>query len=311
MTKFHPLRWASHQAATGLNDLPRNVAWLLSKVLAAPSAVTDADIEGGTDSVSRMTVAVAGSLPGTHEAVEIRLRRAEAAVADAEHAEQEALAEAQRANALAELAKTLSAEGKERVRQAARDRKQQVDRRTQVVREHYAQLVEREVEKEQENASRDADIALERITAEVQSDVEKAREVAEAAAEMAQDRINTAQQQMAAARSLAAEATAAAERVADEAHRQARAIAVDAQQRASSAYSVVNGARRTQGALSRNTARTARRKQAPDGSAKLAEHTKAELLELAQPLEVPGASRMTKADLAEAIHSSSRTQARL
>ncbi len=306
MTKFHPLRWTSHQAATGLKDLPRNTAWLLSKVLAAPSGVTDAATEGVTDSVRRMSVAVAGSLPGTHEAVEIRLRRAEAAVAGAKHAEQEALAEAQRANALAESAKNLSAEGKERVRQAARDGKQEVDRRTQVVREQYAQLVD----KEHDKASRDADIALERITAEVQSDIEKAREVAQAAAEMAQDRINSAHQQMAAARSLAAEATAAAERVADEAHQQARAIADDAQQRASSAESVVDGARRTQGALARNTARAVRKEQAQDGPAKLAEHTKGELLELAQPLEVPGASRMTKADLVKAIRSASRAQAR-
>jgi hypothetical protein len=46
-----------------------------------------------------MTVAAAVSLPDIHEAVEIRLRRGEAAVTGAEHAEQEALAQRHWANA--------------------------------------------------------------------------------------------------------------------------------------------------------------------------------------------------------------------
>lgn len=243
------VRWVGHQAAIGLRDLSRNSSWLLSKAVHAPSAMTRATGDGITDSVRRMTVAAADSLPGVHDAVEVRLKRAEMAIAKAKQAEQDALAEAQRVKALADAARVVAEAGNERVRQAVRDAEEEVERRTQAAREHFAQLVDNERGK----ASRETADALERLRSDVRAATDKARDVAQAAAEAAQHRINSAQQQMEAARSLAAEATAAAERVASEVHEHAKAITEDAQQRAGAADAAVDKARRTQEALSSET----------------------------------------------------------
>src|SRR5690606_18363215 len=119
-TMFRPVRWVAHHAATGLKDLPRNSAWLASKALRVRTA---------TDSLRRMTVAAADALPGARDTVEGRLRRAEAAVARAKQAEQDALAEARRVKDLADTATAVAEAGKERIRQAKRDAEQEVDRR--------------------------------------------------------------------------------------------------------------------------------------------------------------------------------------
>ncbi len=305
MSKIQPVRWLSRHAASGLKDLPRNSAWLLSKAISAPADAAGVG-NGVPDGLRRVTAAISHSIPGVHDAVELRLKRAELAVAKAREAEKAALVEAQNANALADAAKAIGDEGRERVRQATRDSKLEVDRRTQLAKEHYAQLIDRERDK----ASREASEALERITNEIRTTADKAREVAEAAAELAQGRIYRAHQQMAEARALASEATAAAERVAEEAHQHARAVADDAEQRAGSADRVLGDARRTEAMLAKDAAHAVRAEQTQDAPARLTEHTKAELLQLAQPLEISGASRMTKTELIKAIRSASRTRVR-
>lgn len=217
---IRPMRWVTHQAATGLKDLPRNSTWLLSKALAAPSAMTRAASDGITGGMRRMTMAAADRLPERHDTVEARLKHAEAAVAGAKKAERDALAEAQHVKALAEAAKAAADDGQVRVRQALGDAEQEVERRMRAARVHFAQRLD----KERDKASRETAKAVQRVTADVRSSVDKARGVAQAAAEMAQDRISSAQQQMAEARSLAAEAVEAAERIASEAREHARAI---------------------------------------------------------------------------------------
>ena len=306
MSKISPVRWFSHQASTGLKDLPRNGAWILSKVLAAPAAITGSGGDGVPDGVRRVTAAVADTLPGTHDSVEIRLKRAEAAVAKAKKAEQDALTEAQNASARADMAKSVNDEGRERLRQADRDAKQEVDRRTQQARDHFGQLIDQERDK----ASHDTAETVEHIAADVQAQSEKARQEAEDAAARAQARIDDAHQQMATARALAAEATAAAQDVAEQARQSAKAIADDAEQRAQAAAQMVNDARSTEDLLAREAAHAVQAEQQQDVPARLVDHTKAELLELAEPLEIHGGARMTKDQLVRAIRSASRAKAR-
>ena len=144
MTKFHPARWLSRQAVTGLKDLPRNGAWLLSKALTAPSSMSGVVTDGISDEMRRTAIAVADAIPGAGEPVELRLKRAEAAIARAKAAEQAALADAQNANVLADRARTLDQERRERLRRAEREGKQEVDRRAQQARDRVAQVVEQE-----------------------------------------------------------------------------------------------------------------------------------------------------------------------
>jgi hypothetical protein len=224
-TMIKPVRWMTQQAATGLKDLPRNSAWLLSKAVTAPSAKMRAAGDGITGSIYKLSVAAADQFPEARDTVEVRLKRAEAAIASAKQAERDALAEAQHVKALADAAKAAADEGEERIRHAVREAEQAVEGRMRDVRAHFAQLLDDERNK----ASREAAEAVERVSAEVRASVEKARGVAQAAAEMAQDRIRSAQQQMAEARSLGADAIAAAEQVADEAREKARAMAEAAQ----------------------------------------------------------------------------------
>jgi hypothetical protein len=238
-----PVRWVTHHAATGLKDLPRNGTWLLFKAWTAPSVVTRAAGSGITDSLRRMTRPGADALAGGDEAVEVRLKRAQVAIASAKEAERDAFADAQHVKALADVAKGAADEGEQRVSQALRDAEHEVDRRMQAARVQFAELLDKERRKARHETAK----AVERVAAEVRASVDRARGVAQAAAEMARARIDSAQQQMAAARSLAAEAKAAAERVANQAHEQATAIAEDAGEPAQPVDAVVDVAHRTEG----------------------------------------------------------------
>jgi hypothetical protein len=285
MFKIQPVRWFSRYAASGLGNLPRMGGWLLSKALSAPGAVTAASGDGVASGLRRVVAAATGvALPGAYEPVEARLKRAEVAVARATKAEQDALAEAQIANALAAKAKSVSDEGRERLRQASRDGRQEVDRRTQLAKEHSAHVIEHERDK----ASQEAAATLEHLTADVAAKVDKARAEAEDAAELALGLINSAHQQTATARALAADAATAAEKVAVEAHQRARAVTYDAPDGAEAAAT-----------------RAVQAEQRQDVPADLTEHTKAELLDLARSLDVAGASRMTKTQLVKAIRTAS------
>ena len=115
---------------------------------------------------------------------------------------------------------------------------------------------------------------------------------------------------MAEARALAAEATAAAQEAADQAHAHARAVAEKAEEQLGSADQVVEDARRAEGALADEAARAVRAEQEQQPPAPLNERTKAELVELAQPLQIEGASRMTKDELVRAVRSASRARQR-
>ena len=102
MPRIRPVSWVASHAASGLRDVPRNGAWLLSKALGPPVSATESAVQDTSDDTSdglrRMTIAVADKLPGGPDSVGIKLKRAETAVARAKEAERQALAEAQTAS---------------------------------------------------------------------------------------------------------------------------------------------------------------------------------------------------------------------
>jgi hypothetical protein len=87
-------------------------------------------------------------------------------------------------------------------------------------------------------------------------------------------------------------------------------VAEKAEEQLGSADQVVEDARRAEGALADEAARAVRAEQEQQPPAPLNERTKAELVELAQPLQIEGASRMTKDQLVRAVRSASRARQR-
>jgi len=301
----HPVRWLAVQASTGVKDLPRNGAWTLSKLLAAPGGGAKSAGQVVADTARRASVAVAEALPGGTNSVEARLARAEEAVTRAKQSEQDALVQAREADSKAEAARTAAEEGKQRLREAQREAKQEVDRLAQEARRR----LEEQVEREREQARQETDERVAAVDAEVRSQTEKLRADAEEAAERAQRSIALAHEQMADARRLAAEATQAAQEAAEQAHRQARAVAEKAQRNLGAADRVLDDARGTEQVLEGEAARAVRAERHFQAPPRLADRTKAELVTLAEPLQIPGAARMNKEQLVRSIQRASRAKA--
>jgi hypothetical protein len=148
------------------------------------------------------------------------------------------------------------------------------------------------------------------VTSEVQAHIDESRQAAEEAAQRAKERIAEAHKQMAAARTLAAEATRAAQEAAEQAHQQARAVAEQADQNAGTADRLLADARGTENVLADETARAVQAERQYEVPERLNEHTKAELLDIAHPLEIQGAARMTKDQLVRSIQRASRAKVR-
>ncbi|HZD98694.1 MAG TPA: Rho termination factor N-terminal domain-containing protein [Micromonosporaceae bacterium] len=87
-------------------------------------------------------------------------------------------------------------------------------------------------------------------------------------------------------------------------------MADEAEERAGSADRRLKAARGTEDALATTAARAVRQEQTTEVPEKLTDYTKAELLDIAQPMEISGASRMPKSQLVRAIRTASRAQAR-
>jgi len=115
---------------------------------------------------------------------------------------------------------------------------------------------------------------------------------------------------MAVARALATEAIKAAQEIADQARQQATAVAEEAEQRVRSADQVVSDARGTERVLARVVAYAVQAEQTSGVPEALIERTKAELLVIAEPLQVGGAAQMRKNQLVRAIRNASRVKAR-
>lgn len=299
MSKNRPEPWRYNHAPSVLSELPRNGALLISKALGFA-----ADLEGSSSAVASggrrgVTPAVPNARPSRYASVEVGLKRAEAALAVAKAAERQAWLEAQDARARADIAGSIGDEGEQRMRQATDEAQREVDRRTQQARDRLEQLVERERQK----ASRDVAAWLEQVMVEIETQLGRARKSAEEADARAR-------RQLASAQALAAEATAAAREVADQAHRQAGVGADEAEQRARSADQVVSDARGIEQVLARDAARAVQADEEFDVPNGLTKHTKAELLDIARPLQVQAAARMTKDQLVTAIRDASRPYSR-
>jgi hypothetical protein len=115
---------------------------------------------------------------------------------------------------------------------------------------------------------------------------------------------------MATARALAAEAIKAAQEIADQERQQATTAAEEAEQRVRSADQVVSDARETERVLAREVAYAVQAEQRSGVPEALIERTKAELLAIAEPLQVGSAAQMRKDQLVRAIRNASRAKAR-
>jgi colicin import membrane protein len=299
MSKIRSGPWLTGHASSGLRDLPRSGALLASKILGFAADVEASVSDVAPERLRGPRTAAPDALPGASVPVDVGLKQAEAALAAAKTAERRAWTGAQNASACADIARSIGDEGRQRVRQATGEAQREVDRRTQQARDQFERLIERE----RQQASRDAAVRLEQVTAEVDAQLRKARTDAEEADA-------NARRQLASARVLAAEATAAARDIADQTLREAKASADEAVHRARSADQIFSDARDTEQALTREAARAVREQDARDVSERLTEYTKAELLDIAQPLHVQAAARMTKDQLVTAIRDASRATAR-
>jgi hypothetical protein len=298
MSKIRSGPWLYGRASSGLRDVPRSGALLASKILGFAADIEESVSDVAPERPRGPRTAAPDALPGADGSVDAGLKLAEAALAAAKTAERQAWTGAQNANARADIARSIGDEARQRVRQATAEAQREVDRRTQQARDQFERLIERE----RQQASQETAVRLEQVTAEVDTQSRKARTDAEEADAYAR-------RQLASARALAAEATAAARDVADQAHRQAKANADEAAHRARSADQILSGARDTEQALTRQAARAAREHDERDVSERLTEHTKAELLDIAQPFQVQAAARMTKDQLVTAIRDASRATA--
>jgi colicin import membrane protein len=296
-----PLHWLSAQVSHGITEMPRNGAWVLSKMIDSSGSPR----EGAASAARRVSATVADALPG-HDSVEARVKRAEVAVARAKQAEQAALADAREADSLAQAAKEVADQGRQRIREMTQDGKQEIERRAQEAR----RSLEREVAEERERAGREVADRLERIKSDVQDRTNKSRQDAEEAAARAQQRIAQAHEELARARALAAEATRAAQEAADQARQHARVVAEHADHDAAAAERVLDDSHSTEEALAHETARAVGAEQAHTAPERLSERTKAELLQIAQPLDIAGARRMTKVQLVRSIQRASKTKTR-
>jgi hypothetical protein len=87
-------------------------------------------------------------------------------------------------------------------------------------------------------------------------------------------------------------------------------VAEHADHDADTADRALDDARATEQALAHETARAVQAEHAYTVPQRLGEHTKAELLEIAQPLDIVGARRMTKVQLVRSIQQASKAKAR-
>ncbi len=64
MTKVHPVHWLYAQASVGIKELPRNGAWVLSRIVGSPGTAVGAASGAATDTARRVSAAMADALPG-------------------------------------------------------------------------------------------------------------------------------------------------------------------------------------------------------------------------------------------------------
>lgn len=279
MARPHPMQALSDRARHGLAELPGQAARLLTKV-AEPAERAGSDVR---DKQREVTASVLDSAP-VGDSVETRLKRARAAAERAQEAEANALEAARAAQQHTERAQTVAETNRAWVEDVRRDSRERVGQR---------------VAEAQRAADEEAQESVRAAEAQAAQGTEEARAEADAAQAAAQERVADAAERLQEARRLAAEANQAARAAAEEAHRQAQALADEADHQ-------VDATAQIQAGTETSAKQTARRLQSKDANGDLAEHTKAELLDLAATVDVDGRSQMTKSELVAAIRRATR-----
>lgn len=306
MTRPHPMHWLSERSRAGLQELPSNAAWLLSRALKpAESAGSAAETaaSGTRDRARKVRASVVDAVPVGGDSVETRLKRARAAAERAQEAEAEAVAAARESKQRADHAKQVNEHGRTRVTEVKRETSRAVDQRVAEVR----RAADEQVERERAAARAKADEQLQKVQSETADETQQAQRDAEAAQERAEELVAEATHRLAEARQLADEAREVARAAAEEAHRQAQQLAESAEQEARQTDAKVEAAERIRDdarGTAQDTARQLGRDDRFDGD--LNSLNKPELLDLAATIDIEGRTNLTKAELVTAINKASR-----
>lgn len=284
-----------HHAKVGVKDMPRNAAWVLSKILrpigSAPGAASDAvsttaDAAGAVASKGRRfahQAASAAHLDGRNgEGVDDLVEHAREAADAADEAEATAVVRAQDAKQAAEEARLGAEQGEARLAAARADGAQAVEARIADAEREGAERVSRaqreastHVEEAEAEERERVDDELTELSSDLQHEAEQRRSRADETATAAQEAIDEAAAAVARARDLTDQAQRAADEAAARATRTAERL--------------------------RGGDPTVDLSRVAVPGADLSERTKAQLLDLAAQAEVENRTTMTKAQLVEAL----------
>jgi hypothetical protein len=304
MSIDHPGRWLVHQAKIAVTELPDNAGWLMRRFLTPPPVERAMDDARG--GARRVTESIADAVPFGGDSLDLRLKRAQEALEEAERAEARALQTSGEASELAERVKTVDAEGRRRLQEAKAAGDAETKRRVDEAQRRAAEMVAAE----RSAAEADARGHVDEVTSRNEAEREEAERAADDARARAEAETDAAREQLAEARTLADEAAEAARSAADEAHRRAHALAEQAEAQSRAADERAAEADRARGSVALQTAEFVRQTEAEPATDDLSDKTKPELLDLAASLEVEGRSGMTKDELTKAVRRASTSRRR-
>ena len=297
----------SERTRTGLQEMPSNAAWLLSRVLKPAEGVgtaTESATAGLRDRRRKVSAAVIDAAPGGGDSVEIRMKRAQEAGERAREAEDRAVEAAQESKERSDHARQVGERGRARVKEVERETAKWIKERVA----EAQKAADESVRNERQAAEADAEEEQQEVQEEVENEVDEAQREAEEAQQRAEELVEDATEQLAEARRLADEAAKAARAAAFEAHRQAQQLADEADQQASYADAQVKETEQLRERSADTAKHTAREvtKSSPNGG--LESQSKAELVELAAGIGIEGRTTMTKSELVDAIAKTSRAK---
>jgi colicin import membrane protein len=296
----------SERMREGLQEMPSNGAWLLSrarKPVEAVEGAAESARAGARDRRRKVSAALADAAPGG-DSVEVRMKRARDAAEQAREAEERAIEAAQESKEASEHASQVSERGRARMAEVERETGQEAEQRVA----EAQRAADEAVERERQAAEADAEEEQQETQAEVEQEDEQAQQEAAAAQQRAEELVEEATERLAEARRLADEAAQAARAAAEEAQRQAQQLASEAEEQAGDAEAQLKAAEEIRTYAKTAAKHTARELQRNPTNGSLKSHNKPELVELAAGIGIEGRTNMTKAELVDAITKASRTK---
>ena len=137
----------SERMRTGLQEMPSNGAWLLSRALKPVEGVENAAESaraGARDRRRKLSAAMVDAAPGGGDSVELRMKRARDAAERAREAEERAIEAAQESKEASEHASQVSERGRARIAEVKRETAQAVKQRVAEAQEAADEAVARE-----------------------------------------------------------------------------------------------------------------------------------------------------------------------